>query len=290
MTIIINGKELSNRILEEIKQEIQHLSHIGTPKIAVIQVGSREDSNIYIRKKQEACKKVGIHSKIYSLEATSAVGDINKLIEELNSDSNVHGILVQLPLPDHLDEEEILGKISHEKDVDGFHAYNMGNLAMTGRSPKFIPCTPLGCLEILKRNGIQIKGKHAVVVGKSNIVGLPMALLLMNELATVTVCHKDTEDIQGHLRRADIIISACGQATMIKRDWVKEGVVIIDVGINCIPDSTRRRGYRIVGDVDFNNVKDKSAAITPVPGGVGPMTVAMLLQNSLNGFKSSKGI
>ena len=211
--------------------------------------------------------------------------EVCSLLFRLNNDDEVNGILVQLPLPDHLNNEEILSKISYRKDVDGFHARNIGNLAMSGRTPYFIPCTPSGCLELLKRYNITIEGKHAVIVGKSNIVGLPMSLLLLKNRATVTICHSKTKDIRIHLKTADIVVSACGCPRMIKREWLKEGVVVIDVGINSIPDATRKRGYRLVGDVDFENVKDIASAITPVPGGVGPMTVAMLLKNTVEGFK-----
>ena len=290
MANIINGKKISQDILKEIKEEIIHYSHIGKPGLAVIQIGTRNDSNIYIRKKQEACQLVGIVSKIYNFDITVTNNIVCALIKKLNKDMNINGILVQLPIPNHLNNEKILSKISYLKDVDGFHARNMGNLAMENRIPNFIPCTPLGCLELLKRTNIVIKGKHAVIVGKSNIVGLPMALILLKEMATVTVCHIDTQEITKHLKIADIIISACGQPKMIKKDWVKKDVVVIDVGINSIPDSTRKRGYRLVGDVDFENVKEIASAITPVPGGVGPMTVAMLLRNTLDGFKRQNGI
>ena len=287
---IIDGKAISRQMLGEIEQEVKSYSHIGKPGLSVIQVGGREDSNIYIRKKQEACDLTGMTSTIYNLDTDATDSDVCDLIERLNKDATVNGILVQLPLPIHLNDEKILSKISYLKDVDGFHARNMGDLAMENRTPNFIPCTPLGCLELLKRYNIEMKGKHAVVVGKSNIVGLPMALLLMKEMATVTVCHAETQDITQHLKMADIVVSACGQAQMIKREWLKNGVVVIDVGMNSIPDTTMKRGYRLVGDVDFENVKEIAKAITPVPGGVGPMTVTMLLRNTLEGFKRQNGI
>ena len=285
MTNIINGKKISQKILKEIEEEIICYSHIGKPGLAVIQIGTRNDSNIYIRKKQEACELVGIESRIYNFKSTVSTNEVCSLLFRLNNDEQVNGILVQLPIPKHLNQEEILSKISHRKDVDGFHVLNMGNLAMTGRTPNFIACTPSGCLELLKRYDITIEGKHAVIVGKSNIVGLPMSLLLLKNQATVTICHSETKDIINHLKMADIVISACGCPRMIKKDWLKEGVVVIDIGINSIPDSTRKRGYRLVGDVDFENVKDIASAITPVPGGVGPMTVAMLLKNTVDVFK-----
>ena len=290
MANIIDGKKLSQQILGEIEKEIKSYSHIGKPGLAVIQVGGREDSSIYIRKKQEACDNAGITSTIHNLDVNVTSNRVCELIEKLNHDASINGILVQLPLPDHLNDEKILSKISYLKDVDGFHSRNMGDLAMEKRTPNFVPCTPLGCLELLKRYGIEIKGKHAVIVGKSNIVGLPMALLLMKEMATVTVCHIDTENITQHLKMADIVVSACGQPMMIKKEWLKEDVVVIDVGINSIPDATKKRGYRLVGDVDFENVKEIAKAITPVPGGVGPMTVTMLLRNTLEVFKRKNGI
>ena len=288
MATIINGKIIAKQILSEIKRDIQNLNI--KPTLAVIQIGNKIDSNVYIRKKREACKLIGIESTIYNLKTIVSTNEVCSLIEKLNDNKNVNGILVQLPIPDHLNKEKILNKISYEKDVDGFHALNMGNLALNGRTPLFIPCTPLGCLELLKRYEITIKGKHAVVIGKSNIVGLPMSLLLLKEEATVTICHIETDDIVKHLKMADIVISACGQPRMIKKEWLKKGVVVIDVGINSIPDSTRKSGYRLVGDVDYENVKEIASAITPVPGGVGPMTVAMLLKNTVEGFKKHNKI
>ena len=290
MSNIIDGKKISKEILQEIKEIIDKYSYVGTPSIAVIQVGSRKDSNLYIKKKQEACQLTGIQTKLYKYDINTKSNEICKLIDTLNNDTNTNGILVQLPLPVHMNNEKILSRISYLKDIDGFHARNIGNLAMENRTPLFIPCTPLGCLQLLKRYKIPLIGKHAVIVGKSNIVGLPMALLLLKEMATVTVCHINTVDIQKHLKMADIIVSACGQAEMIKKDWLKEGVVVIDVGINHLKDETKKRGYRIVGDVDFKNVKEIASAITPVPGGVGPMTVAMLLFNALEGFLKQNGI
>ena len=290
MSNVIDGKRISQEMLREIEQEVKSYSDVGIPGLAVVQVGGREDSNIYIKKKQQACMDTGMSSTIHNLDIDTNDKDVCELIERLNDDSAVNGILVQLPLPSHLNDEKILSKISYLKDVDGFHSRNMGDLAMDGRTPSFAPCTPSGCIELLRRHNIEMMGKHAVVVGKSNIVGLPMALLLMKEMATVTVCHIETKDIRQHLIMADIVVSACGQAQMIKREWLKEGVVVIDVGINSIPDATKKRGYRLVGDVDFENVKEIARAITPVPGGVGPMTVTMLLRNTLEGFKRQNGL
>ena len=287
---IIDGKLISKQILNELAIEIENYSHIGKPTLAVIQIGDRKDSTIYIKKKQEACKLIGIESRVYKFETRVSPNEVCSLLFKLNNDEDVNGILVQLPLPDHFDNEEILSKISYRKDVDGFHVRNIGNLAMSGRIPYFTPCTPLGCLELLKRYNITIKGRDVVVIGKSNIVGLPMALLLLKKEATVTICHSKTKDIVKYLKMADIVVSACGCPRMIKKEWLKEGVVVIDIGINSIPDATRKRGYRLVGDVDFENVKDIAGAITPVPGGVGPMTVAMLLKNTVEGFKKQNDL
>ena len=285
---IINGKEVANTILIEIKTEIEKL--IKKPVLAVIQIGDKKESTIYIKKKSEACKQVGIESKIFNFNTNVTNNEIYQLIDKLNIDVNINGILVQLPIPEHLDEEIILNKICYLKDIDGFHVQNMGSLAMNNRIPEFISCTPQGCLELLKREGVEIEGKHVVVIGKSNIVGLPMALLLMKENATVTVCHDKTENIKEHTTKADILISACGQPEMIKSDWVKEGVVIIDVGINYKEDPSKKGGYRLVGDVDLNDVREKVSKITPVPGGVGPMTVAMLLLNTLKAFNQQNNM
>jgi 5,10-methylene-tetrahydrofolate dehydrogenase/methenyl tetrahydrofolate cyclohydrolase len=204
------------------------------------------------------------------------------LIAELNANPEVHGILVQLPLPGHIDEEEILGAIRLEKDVDGFHPINIGRLSMKRREPLFVPCTPKGCIELLKRTGVQIPGKRAVVLGRSNIVGLPVAMLLMHNNATVTICHSHTLDLPGIVREADILVAAVGRAEMVRGDWVKPGAVVIDVGMNAVNDPTSEKGYRLTGDVAFDEVKEVAAAITPVPGGVGPMTIAMLLRNTLD--------
>jgi len=195
-----------------------------------------------------------------------------------------------LPLPSHINEERILNRVALEKDVDGFHAVNIGKLAMKGREPTFIPCTPKGCLELLDREGVKIDGANAVVLGRSNTVGVPMSMLLLHRNATVTVCHSRTKNVQEHLKQADIIVAACGQAQYVKKDWVKPGVVVIDVGINAVDDSTKKLGYRLVGDVDFDNVREVASKITPVPGGVGPMTIAMLMRNTMDSFKRAHNL
>lgn len=288
--LLINGKKLSDSILSSIKLEVSKYVHIGIPMIAVIQVGNKKESTIYIKKKCETSKEVGIDSILYNLNVDITDNDICDLIEKLNKDQKINGILVQLPIPEHLNEELILQKINYTKDVDGFHPQNMGNLAMNNRTPNFISCTALGCIELLAQENIELEGKHVVIIGKSNIVGLPLSLLLMKANATVTVCHDKTKNIKEHTNKADILISACGQAEMIKSDWIKKDVVIIDVGINPKEDKSKKSGYRLVGDVDYNDVKDKVSKITPVPGGVGPMTVAILLSNTLKAFKQQNNI
>jgi 5,10-methylene-tetrahydrofolate dehydrogenase/methenyl tetrahydrofolate cyclohydrolase len=211
-------------------------------------------------------------------------------VAELNANPEVHGILVQLPLPKHLAEEPVLRAIGIEKDVDGFHPINIGRLAMKGRKPMAVPCTPAGCIELLDRYGIEIEGKEAVVLGRSNIVGLPVAMLLLHRNATITICHSRTQDLAGTCRRADILIAAVGRPEMVKGDWVKPGAAVIDVGINRVDDPAAKRGYRLVGDVDFEEVNEVAGYLTPVPGGVGPMTIAMLLRNTLTAAKRTAGL
>ena len=228
---------------------------------------------------------MGIECKVYNLSDTITEKELLLLINTLNTNLKINGILIQLPLPHHLNNENIFKQISYIKDVDGFHAQNIGELALKNRNPTFISCTPLACLQLLKEYNIKIKGKHIVIIGNSNIVGLPLSLLLLKNEATVTICHKETTDIKLHTKNADIIISACGQAHMIKLDWVKENSIIIDIGINYIEDNTKKSGKRLVGDVDFDNIKNNVYAITPVPGGIGPLTIAILLSNTLYAFK-----
>jgi 5,10-methylene-tetrahydrofolate dehydrogenase/methenyl tetrahydrofolate cyclohydrolase len=285
----LDGKKISEKILNEIEEEIKKRDWKNKIGLAVIIIGERKDSCVYVRKKIEACGRVGIKSYKIELKQTATNEMVCKEIEELNKNDNIHGILIQLPIPNHLNEEKILRKINYLKDVDGFHANNIGYLAMERREPLFIPCTPLGCFELLKEYNIEIEGKEVVVIGKSNIVGLPMALIMMKEMATVTVCHIKTKNIEEHTKRADILIVGVGKGHMVKKDWVKGGVVVIDIGINVLKDETRRRGYRLIGDVDYENVKEVASYITPVPGGVGPMTVSMLIKNTLKSYKNLKG-
>lgn len=280
---IIDGTAIAAKVREDVKQSVERMKVEDnyTPGLATVLVGEDPASATYVRMKQRACEELGIRSIGYQLPADISQADLLKVVTELNADPNVNGILVQLPLPKHIDEEAILNSISIEKDVDGFHPVNIGRLAMKGRDPLFIPCTPHGCIVLLDEAGIPIKGAEAVVVGRSNIVGLPVAMLLQKRDATVTICHSRTRDLAEHLRNADIVIAAIGRTEMITGDMLKPGAAVIDVGINEKPDATKKRGYRLVGDVEYESAKEVAGAITPVPGGVGPMTIAMLMKNTL---------
>lgn len=284
---IIDGKAIAQAIRSEIAEEVRHLSekYGKVPGLAVVIVGNRKDSQSYVSMKRKACAEVGIKSFDVDLPEQVLESELIGKVHELNALPDVHGILVQLPLPKHINEEKVLSEISLEKDVDGFHPLNIGKLAMKGREPLFLPCTPKGCLELLSRSGISVKGKKAVVVGRSNIVGLPVALLLLKADATVTVVHSHTQDPESIIRDADIVIAAAGQAMMIKGSWIKPGAAVIDVGTNAVNDPSKKSGYRLVGDVDFQEACKVAGWVTPVPGGVGPMTVAMLLKNTLDGAK-----
>ncbi len=288
---IIDGKAISATIRAEIKVEVEAMKaqYNKVPGLATVLVSDRKDSQTYVRMKKKACAEVGIASFGHELPTSISQAELLKVVQELNANPDVHGILVQLPLPDHLDEEEILGAVSLEKDVDGFHPLNIGRLSMKRREPLFVPCTPRGCIELLDRTGVQIEGKRAVVLGRSNIVGLPVAMLLLHRNATLTICHSRTKNLPEVVREADILITAVGRAEMVRGDWVKPGVVVIDVGTNAVDDPADNRGYHLVGDVAFNEVKEVASAITPVPGGVGPMTIAMLLRNTLDGAKRTSG-
>jgi len=289
---IIDGKAIAATIRGEVKAEVEVMQakYGKVPGLATVLVGERKDSQTYVRMKKKACAEVGITSFGHDLPADISQEDLLQLVRELNANPDVHGILVQLPLPDHLDDEEILGAVSLDKDVDGFHPINIGRLSMKRRDPLFVPCTPKGCIELLDRTGVEIEGKRAVVLGRSNIVGLPVAMLLLHRNATLTICHSRTKDLPSVVREADILIAAVGRAEMVRGDWVKPGVVVIDVGVNAVDDPTRERGYRLVGDVAFDEVKEVAAAITPVPGGVGPMTIAMLMRNTMDSAKRTVGM
>ncbi len=293
--IIIDGKEIAMRFREGLKEEIAELTAAGmTPGLAVVLVGEDPASQVYVASKVKACAELGMFSQKFALPKETTQEELVALIQQLNADDKIHGILVQSPPPKHIDEEAVILNIDPRKDVDGFHPINVAKLVLEDESG-FVPCTPLGCMELLKAYGIETAGKHAVVIGRSLIVGKPMAHLLMSKKAnaTVTVAHSRTKDLPALCRRADIIVAAVGRPEMVKADYIKPGAVVLDVGINRITDETRPRGYRIVGDVDFNDVKDHCSAITPVPGGVGPMTIALLLANTVKACRqilaASKG-
>ena len=275
MANIIDGKLISAQIREEIAEKvINYNKKTGKlPGLAVVIVGENPASQVYVRNKKKACEQVGFNSWVYEMPENTTQEELNALIDKLNEYNAVHGILVQLPLPKHLDEEEIILRIKPEKDVDAFHPYNVGRITIG--NPKFLPCTPAGIMELLHRSNIEISGKECVVIGRSNIVGKPMALLLLAENGTVTVCHSKTKDLKEVCKRADILVVAIGKADFVTADMVKEGAVVIDVGMN------RNAEGKLTGDVDFKSVSEVASYITPVPGGVGPMTITMLLQNTL---------
>ena len=290
---IISGTEIAKEIRAELRQEIAELKekHNLVPGLVTVLVGEDPASQVYVGQKEKTSQNLGVYSERYDLPADTSQADLLKLIDKLNRDPKIHGILVQLPLPKHLNEEEVLYAIDPKKDVDGFHPVNVGRL-MIGE-PDYLPCTPHGIQQLLIRAGVQIEGAEVVVVGRSNIVGKPIANILLQKReganATVTVCHTRTRDMAFHTRRADILIVAAGKAKAVTADMVKEGVVVIDVGVNQI--GTTAEGKRILsGDVDFDAVKEKAKAITPVPGGVGPMTITMLMMNTVKAAKLAAGL
>ena len=271
---IINGKEIAAQIRSELKERVDRLASKGRrPGLAVVLVGGNPASAVYVRMKKKACQEIGIYSEEHRLPSTISQGELLALVDQLNADPKIHGILVQLPLPKGLDEEEVINRIDPRKDVDGFHPVNVGKLSIG--LPAFVPCTPAGVLELVKRTGTTIAGKKVVVLGRSNIVGKPAAMLFLRENATVTICHSRTVNVKDECAQGDILVVAVGQPQLVKGDWVKPGAVVIDVGIN-------RVDGQIVGDVDFSEVKEVAGAITPVPGGVGPMTIAMLMKNTVD--------
>jgi methylenetetrahydrofolate dehydrogenase (NADP+)/methenyltetrahydrofolate cyclohydrolase len=351
MTVqLIDGRATSAAIHEEVKAEVEKLEaeHNIVPGLATVLVGENPASQAYVRSKQKRCGEVGIRSFGHTLPKSASQEEVEGLVAELNANPEVHGILVQLPLPGHLDEESVLRAIGLDKDVDGFHPVNIGRLTMKGREPMFVPCTPAGCIELLDRYGVEIEGKEAVILGRSNIVGLPVSMLLLHRNATITICHSRTQDLAATCSKADILIAAVGRPEMVKQDWVKPGAAVIDVGINRVwvdhpadkewtcaatgetfvahrKDESEKGGrrkmgvycathdkaylkdqvpaeaqdcemislyrkYKLVGDVDFDGVKDVAGYLTPVPGGVGPMTIAMLLQNTLTSAKRAAGL
>lgn len=284
---LIDGTAIAADIREKIKARVDELRTATgrCPGLATVLVGEDPASQSYVRMKGKNSVEVGMESYSYKLPATASQEEVESLVRDLNANPAVNGILVQLPLPKHLNEEAILAAISLEKDVDGFHPVNIGRLVMKGRQPLFIPCTPKGCMVLLERTGVKLEGANAVVLGRSNIVGMPVAALLLHANATVTTCHSRSRDLTGICRSADVLVAAVGRAQMVKADWIKPGAVVIDVGVNRVDDPTKKSGYRLVGDVAFDEAREVAGAITPVPGGVGPMTIAMLLQNTLDGFE-----
>lgn len=272
MAQLIDGKKISQEIKDELKEKVQELQGQGIEgALAVIQVGNDPASSVYVRNKKRACEYIGIRSESYELPEDTTEKELLTLIEKLNKDPKINGILCQLPVPAHMDENKIIRTIAPEKDVDGFHTQNVGALVVGQQG--FVSCTPAGVIQLLKRSGIEIAGKNCVVVGRSNIVGKPMALLMLRENATVTICHSRTADLKAMCKQADILIVAVGKPKMITAEYVKEGATVIDVGIH------RQEDGKLCGDVDFEQVEPVAGAITPVPGGVGPMTIAMLMNN-----------
>lgn len=280
--MIIDGKQVAADVRADVAKKVSELKSKGiNPCLAVILVGENPASVSYVTGKQKALAEVGMVDRSVHLPESTSEEDLLKLIDELNNDDSVHGILVQLPLPKHINEEKVIMAISPKKDVDGFHPVNVGNLVIGRPAP--LSCTPHGIIVLLEKAGVKTSGAHAVVIGRSNIVGKPVSLLLARKETncTVTMCHTGTKNMTEIVKQADIIIAAAGRPNTVTADMVKEGAVVIDVGVNRIPDETKKSGFRLVGDVDFDAIKDKASFITPVPGGVGPMTIAMLMQNTL---------
>jgi 5,10-methylene-tetrahydrofolate dehydrogenase/methenyl tetrahydrofolate cyclohydrolase len=281
---IIDGKVIAQKVRDEVAAAVAKRTAAGKmqPTLATVLVGDRPDSAAYVASKGKACQELGMGSVSQHLPADATQEQVEALVRQLNADKKISGILVQLPMPSHLNEEAVLSLIGIEKDVDGFSPLNIGRLAQKGREPLFVPCTPYGCIYLLEQVGVKIEGANAVVLGRSNIVGMPAALLLISKNATVTVCHSRTRDLAGVVRQADILIAAIGKTEMVRGDWIKPGAAIIDVGINSVPDATKKSGHRLVGDVKFDEAKEVAGFITPVPGGVGPMTIAMLMRATLH--------
>ena len=281
---IIDGKTIAKSVRDQVAAEVARRAAAGKPQptLATVLVGDRPDSAAYVNSKQKACAELGMGSVSHHLPGDASQQQVEALVKSLNDDPKINGILVQLPMPGHIDEERVLQLINIEKDVDGFSPLNIGRLAQKGREPLFVPCTPYGCIYLLEQSGVKIEGANAVVLGRSNIVGMPAALLLIGRNATVTVCHSRTRDLPDVVRQADILIAAIGRTEMVRGDWIKPGAAVIDVGINEIADPTKKSGRRLVGDVNFAEAVEVAGHITPVPGGVGPMTIAMLMKNTLH--------
>jgi 5,10-methylene-tetrahydrofolate dehydrogenase/methenyl tetrahydrofolate cyclohydrolase len=279
---IIDGKAIAAALKEELKEKVAQRVAQGkpVPGLATVLIGENPASQVYVRMKKRNCEKIGIRSFSIELPGDITQEEAEQAVRDLNENPEINGILVQLPLPSHLNEEKILDTIRIEKDVDGFHPLNTGRLAQRGRNPLFVPCTPDGCIYLLEKMDIELEGANAVVIGRSNIVGMPLALLLIKKNATLTLCHSRTKDIEEICRKADIVMAATGVPELVKKDWIKPGAVVIDVGMNRVEDDSEK-GYRLVGDVAYDEVSEVASAITPVPGGVGPMTIAMLLRNTV---------
>ena len=291
---IISGKKVSREMKQQMKEEVAGLKdkHGLVPGLAVVLVGDDPASVSYVKGKRRACQKVGIDSKVYQFESDMSQENLLSIIQDLNDDASVNGILVQLPLPSHISENTVLNSISPEKDVDGLHPVNLGR--MLRGEDSFLPCTPHGIQQLLTRSGVAVEGKHVVIVGRSTLVGKPLAAILLRKgrgaNATITLCHTGTGDLASFTRQADILVVAAGRPGTVTGDMVAEGVVVVDVGVNRVDDPSSKKGYRLVGDVDFESVAEKADAITPVPGGVGPMTITMLLHNTIWSARKTHGL
>jgi methylenetetrahydrofolate dehydrogenase (NADP+) / methenyltetrahydrofolate cyclohydrolase len=287
---ILDGAALAEEIRLRVGLEVTARLEAGksAPGLATVLVGDNPASQSYVRSKHKACQQAGMRSFSYQLPATASQEEVVSLVRRLNADPQVHGILVQLPMPASIDEESVLREVSLEKDVDGFHPINIGRLAQKGREPLFVPCTPAGCMLLIGKALPDLNGANAVILGRSNIVGMPVALLLVRANATVTVCHSRSKNLKDICAAADILVAAVGRTEMVRGDWIKPGAVVIDVGINRVDDPSKPRGYRLVGDVAYEEARQTAGWITPVPGGVGPMTIAMLLQSTLRAAQLSK--
>ena len=283
MATILNGKAIGKRVRAEVKEQVSELlektGHV--PGLATVLVGDDAASGYYVRSKHKACIQVGMRTIGHVLPSSATQEEVETLVRQLSEDDEVDGILVQMPLPRGLDSNAVIDAIAPVKDVDGLHLHNLGGLAARGRDPYFVPATPLGIMTLLEETGMQVSGKRAVVIGRSNLVGMPIALLLMNANATVTICHSRTQNLVDHLKEADIVVAAVGRANYVTGDMLKPGCVLIDVGINEVEDASRKKGYRLVGDAEYASSEAVAGFITPVPGGVGPMTIASLLRNTL---------
>ncbi|MCK5655416.1 MAG: bifunctional methylenetetrahydrofolate dehydrogenase/methenyltetrahydrofolate cyclohydrolase FolD [Candidatus Aureabacteria bacterium] len=294
MAKIIDGKKIAAEIRGELKSSVSAIKEKTgvVPGIAVLLIGDNPASKVYVSMKEKACKELGIYSEKHAIDKTITTEDLIKKIEELNNSSKIHGILVQLPLPDHVCEKDVLEAVNVDKDVDCFHPYNVGRMLIG--NPAFLPCTPAGVQELLVRSGISPEGKNVVIIGRSNIVGKPLFSILCqkakNANATVSMCHSRTKNLHEIASQADILVAAIGRPEFVKAGMVKPGAVVIDVGVNRVEDTSREKGYRLTGDVDFEAVKEKASAITPVPGGVGPMTIAMLMKNTVAACRRQLGM